>query len=143
MSLQHAPRLRARARILLVMAALGILVAVWLLNSYKIDLVHRVVVNTVIQKAPPDYPDDYIERVFQCARKEAARTLREQEYLEKILQLSQRLEKVQSLAPDQVEEILDRTLEHCPRSPRRYFGLPALPTLNPDKAVPGIFTTGC
>ena len=107
MSLEHTPRLRARARILLVVAGLGILVAFWLLNSYKIDLVHRVVVNAVIQKAPPDYPEDHIARVFQRARKEATESLREQEYLEKLLRLSQRLEKVQSLAPGQVEEILE------------------------------------
>ncbi len=104
MSLEHT---RARARILLVVAGLGILVAIWLLNSYKIDLVHRVVVNAVIQKAPPGYPDDHIGRVFQRARKEATAGIGEQEYLEKLVRLSQRLEKVQSLTAGQVEEILE------------------------------------
>ena len=114
MSVKHTPHLRARARILLAVAGLGILVAFWMLNSYKIDLVHRVVVNAVIQKAPPDYPHDHIERVFQRARAEASENFRQQEYLEKLLRLSQRLEKVQLLLPGQVEEILE-----------------------------GIFTTGC
>ena len=56
MSVKHTPPLRARALILLVVAGLGILVTFWMLNSYKMDLVYRVVVNAVIQKAPPDYP---------------------------------------------------------------------------------------
>ena len=107
MSPEHTPRLRSRSRIVLVMAALGILVAIWLLNWCKLGLVHRVVVSAVMQKAPPEYPDAHIARVFQRARKEATESLREQEYLEKLLRLSQRLEKVQSLAPDQVEEILE------------------------------------
>ena len=123
MSLEHTPRLRARARIFLVMTPLGILGAFWLLDSYKIDLVHQVVVNAVIQKAPADYPGDHIARVFQRARKEATESLREQEYLEKLLRLSQRLEKVQWLARDQVEEILEELL--------------ALSTLSPDKAALG------
>ncbi len=107
MNLEHTARLGARARNLLVIAALGILVSVWLLNSYKINLVHRVVVNAVIQKAPPEYSEDHIELVFERARKKAAESSREQEFLEKLLRLSQRLEKVQSLASDQVDEILE------------------------------------
>ena len=106
MSVKHTPRLRARAPILLAVGGLGILVAFWMLNSYKIDLVHRVVVNAVIQKAPPDYPRDHIESVFQRARAEVSESLSEQEYLVKLLRLSQRLEKVQSLTSGQVEEIL-------------------------------------
>ncbi len=112
MSVKHTPPLRARARILLVVAGLGILVAFWMLNSYKMDLVCRVVVNAVMQKAPPDYPRDHIESVFQRARAEASESLSEQEYLEKLLRLSQRLEKVQSLTPPQVEEILEGLVEN-------------------------------
>ena len=107
MSREHTSRLRPRARILLVVAGLGMVGAVWLLNSYKIDLVHRIVVNALIQKAPPDYPGDHIAGVFETARREAAGSLREQEYLEELLRLSQRLEKVQALTWGQVEEILE------------------------------------
>ncbi len=107
MSEKHTPRLRARARILLAVAGLGIVVAFWVLNSYKIDLAHRVVVNAMIQKAPPDYPHDHIESAFQRARAEASDSISEQEYLEKLLRLSRRLEKLQSLTSGQVEGILE------------------------------------
>ncbi len=106
MSTKQAFRRRAQAGILVAVLGLAILVVFWGLSFHEIDLVHLVVVNSIVQKAPPDYPRDRIESLFQQARTEATESLREQQYLEKLLRLSQRLEKVQSLTPGQVDEIL-------------------------------------
>lgn len=80
--------------------------AMLLLRSYKFDLVQSVVLNSVLQKAPQDYPMAKIRRVFEAARQKAEIEQREQEHLEKLLALSQRLEKVQQLGEDELADVL-------------------------------------
>jgi hypothetical protein len=99
-------RLTRRARVVLALTTLTALAAFWLLHSYRLDLVHLVVVNATIQKAPPGYPGDRVCAAFGQARAKALRTRRQAEYLEQLLSLSQRLEKVQSLTVSQLDEIL-------------------------------------
>lgn len=106
MSGRRAFRLTRRGRVGLVVMSLAVLTAFWMLHSRKLDLVHVVVVNAVIQKAPPGYPGDRISAAFEEARSEAVRRHQEAEYLEQLLSLSQRLEKVQSLAASELDEML-------------------------------------
>lgn len=81
-----------------------------LLRSYELDLVHTVVVNTLIQKAPQGYPTQQIETTFAAARRKVEGEDRKQAYLEELFALSQRLEKIQRLSESELEEIL-RSLE--------------------------------
>lgn len=78
-----------------------------LLNAYKLDLVHTIVMNAVVQKAPQHFPDEEIRRAFARARQRAERAEREQNYLNKLLQISQRLEKIQSLSVEETRKLLD------------------------------------
>ena len=80
--------------------------AMLLLRSYKLDLVQSVVLNSVLQKAPQDYPMAEIRQAFETARQKAEIEQREQEHLEKLLALSQRLEKVQQLGEDELADVL-------------------------------------
>ena len=91
---------------MLALASLAALAAVWTLYSCRLDLVHVVVVNATIQKSPPGYSGDRIAAAFEQARAEALRSRTRSEYLERLLSLSQRLEKVQSLTASQLDEIL-------------------------------------
>lgn len=81
--------------------------SVLLLRSYKLDLVHSAVVNAVILKAPPGYPEEEIRRVFSNARERAERRGREEDFLQELLRLSQRLEKIQSLSREELDEIIE------------------------------------
>jgi len=91
----------------LVVLGGGCLLALRALDFYKVDLVHRIVVRSVVQKASPEFPVDRIESSFDLAREGLASDQEEEEYVEQLLRLSQRLEKVQSLTTCQIEQILN------------------------------------
>ena len=59
-----------------------------LLGYYELDLVHAVVVNAVIQKAPEGYSEQRIEQAFAAARRRAVRENRREAYIVKIYALS-------------------------------------------------------
>ena len=84
---------------------LTILTAVSLTLWYKVSLVHVVVKNAVLQKAPPEVRAS-IESAFEQARAEAEHGRRSDAYLETLFAISQRVEKVQHLSPEATEEIL-------------------------------------
>ena len=84
-----------------------------LLRFYKLDLIHTVVVNTVVLKAPRGYPEGKIRRTFDAARARAKREDREQDHSEKLLSLSQRLEKIQQLSHDELQELLEALQGPC------------------------------
>lgn len=92
-------------------AALGVLglflLSVLVLRLYRLELVHHVVVNALIQKAPQGFPQDRIRHAFDAARDTSRRQSGEQRYLDYLLALSQQLEKVQHLSAQEVEAILE------------------------------------
>lgn len=93
--------------VLLFMSFVG---ALLLLNVYKLELVHTIVLNAVVQKAPEDFSGEEIRRAFSRARQNAQKANREKRYLEKLLRISQRLEKIQELSADETRKLLDELL---------------------------------
>ncbi len=77
-----------------------------LLRYYEVDLVHTLVLNAVIQKAPQGYPRQQISQAFAAARQRAAQDHREEAYLEELFSFSRRLEKIQLLSRAELEELL-------------------------------------
>ncbi len=77
-----------------------------LLRYYEVDLVHTIVLNAVIQKAPQGYPRQQISQAFAAARRRAAQDNREEAYLEELFSFSRRLEKIQLLSRAELEELL-------------------------------------
>ena len=76
-----------------------------LFNRYKLDLVHLVVEGATIQKAAEqDRP--VLRAEFEKARLAAESTGAVDSYLEKLFQISQRVEKVQRLSSQGAEDIL-------------------------------------
>ena len=96
-----------RGLLLLVVLGGGCFLALRALDSYKVDLVHRIIVRSVVQKALPEFPVDRIESAFGLAREGLTSDKEEEEYIAQLLRLSQRLEKVQSLTTCQIEQILN------------------------------------
>lgn len=82
-----------------------------LLGYYELDLVHAVVVNAVIQKAPEGYSEQRIEQAFAAARQRAVRENRREAYIELLFLLSQQLEKLQLLSVDELEQLLEKVEE--------------------------------
>jgi hypothetical protein len=78
-----------------------------LLRYYEVDLVHTIVLNAVIQKAPEGYPRQEISQTFAAARRRAEEDNRERAYLEELFSFSRRLEKIQLLSRDELEELLN------------------------------------
>ncbi|HEY3128837.1 MAG TPA: hypothetical protein VGL91_05225 [Acidobacteriota bacterium] len=84
---------------------LTIVAAISLTLWYKMSLVHVVVKNAVLQKAPPEARAS-LESAFEQARAQAERARRSDAYLETLFAISQRVEKVQHLSPEAIGEIL-------------------------------------
>lgn len=100
--------MRAMKRRTLVI--LGLMLAffaasVLLLRLYEVDLVQAVVVNAMVQKSPPS-EEERIRSAFAAAHAQSRRQGQKKEYLSKLLQISQRLERTQSIDGQMVEEIL-------------------------------------
>ncbi len=90
------------AAVILVLG-IGLILA---LNHYKLALIQVIVENAVVQKAPTSYPRAHIRQVFDENYRKARRMERQDLYLDRLLEVSQRLEKVQMLESEQVKEIL-------------------------------------
>jgi len=90
----------------ILVIALG-LTATLTLRAYKVRLIHLIVENAVLQKAPADYPEARIRNVFESFLRHAEASNREDHYLERLLQASQRLEKVQQLDARGLEELFE------------------------------------
>ncbi|TDI18429.1 MAG: hypothetical protein E2P05_00515 [Acidobacteria bacterium] len=80
--------------------------SILLLRYYEVDLVHTIVLNAVIQKAPQGYPRQEISQAFAAARRRAKQDNREEAYLEELFSFSRRLEKIQLLSSEELEELL-------------------------------------
>ena len=81
--------------------------AIGVINFYKVELVQRIVVRSIIQKAPAEFPVERIKRSFRLAKENILNDQEEQKYIEYMLSLSQRLEKVQFLTEIQIEKIIN------------------------------------
>jgi len=82
-----------------------------LLRYYEVAMVHTIVLNAVIQKAPEGYPRQEISQTFAAARQRAEEDNREGAYLEELFSFSQRLEKIQLLSRNELEELLGEVRE--------------------------------
>ncbi|MGH9341345.1 MAG: hypothetical protein ACRD1R_17555 [Acidobacteriota bacterium] len=87
----------------LLLLTVGLLL---LLRSYTPQLVHTIVVNAVIQKAPQGYSAEKVREAFTAAREKAHRKGRQDEYLSQLLRISQRLEKLQYLSREELDELV-------------------------------------
>ena len=97
-----------KTTVIIVCFLLLMLVASMLMmRSYETDLVHGVVLNALIQKGPGNYSQRKVRETFRAARESAEREDREQAYLEHLFALAQRLEKIQELSREEMDEILD------------------------------------
>ena len=83
-----------------------------LMRSYEMDLVHSVVLNALIQKGPGNYSQRKVRETFRTAREAAEGEDRKRAYLEQLFALSQRLEKIQELSREDMDEILDSLQPH-------------------------------
>ena len=77
-----------------------------LLRYFEVDLVHTIVLDVVIQKAPHGYPRQEISQAFAVARRRAEQDNQEEAYLEELFSFSRRLEKIQLLSSAELEELL-------------------------------------
>jgi hypothetical protein len=76
-----------------------------LFNRYKLDLVHSVVEEATVQKAA-EQDRSVLRAAFEEARLHAERNKAVNRYLEKLFEISQRVEKVQRLTSQGTEDIL-------------------------------------
>jgi len=86
-----------------------------MMRSYELDLIHGVVLNTLIQKGPDNYSNRKVRQTFQAARASAEREGLKEVYLQELFSLSQRLEKVQELNEGEMDEILNSLVGETPR----------------------------
>lgn len=86
----------------------GLALTVWfILKLYTVEIVHFVVTETLIQKAPPDYPVDTVRlelnrRLAECRRQGGC-----DDHLARLKRLSHLLEKAPRLSAEEIEEILE------------------------------------
>lgn len=93
--------------ILALLLGLGVC-SLLLLRAYKLDLLHTVVMNAVLQKAPQGYSREEIREAFRQARRRAEAEEAQEEYVTELLGISQRLEKIQLLNEKDLREFLEQ-----------------------------------
>lgn len=107
-----------RIYILAVVIVLLGIAALAVLRSYSEDLIHIVVVNAVIQRAPEDYPEAEIRTVFDHRFTLAQQQGTVKEYMDQIKDLSHHLEKIQRLRKEEVDELLERIAKEGGGAPK-------------------------
>ncbi len=80
--------------------------ALLVLRSYRIDLVHTVVLEGLLERAPEGTPRQPIIDAFENARRRALETDHAEVYLEQLFMISRRLEKIQHVDDEQVAQML-------------------------------------
>jgi hypothetical protein len=91
--------------VVIVFAVLGFLTRLGL-KPYSLELVHIVVVNAVAQKAPDDYPKSEVYETFSVCLEQVEKKQNRDHYMQQLLTLSHRLEKVQYLEREDVDALL-------------------------------------
>ena len=106
-----------RTRVAILLLPFLFLGALFVLRSYRLDLVHTVVLEALSERAPAEYPRQRILDTFEAARQWAEETGRTETYLELLFTISRRLEKVQHVDDEQLSQML-RLLEiQAPAAP--------------------------
>ena len=95
-----------RPRVAILLLPLVFLGALLVLRSYRIDLVHTVVLEGLLERAPEKTPRQPIINAFENARRRALETDRAEVYLEQLFMISRRLEKIQHVDDEQVAQML-------------------------------------
>lgn len=98
-----------RRRMLIGMAlvvALG-LAALIGLRHYSVEIVNAVVADAMVQKAPEGYPAQKIQKAFAQKLQQVEQSGAKDQYLVQLERMSQRLEKVQWLEADEVDQLLE------------------------------------
>lgn len=95
-----------RTRVAILLLPLVFLGALFVLRSYRLDLVHTVVLEGLLERAPEEYPRRPIVEAFENARRQALETDKADVYLEQLFMISRRLEKIQHLDDEQVTQML-------------------------------------
>ena len=85
-----------------------------ILRTYRLELVYTIALNATLQKAPESYPGSRIQSAFEQSWNASGDAGTGDQYLAHLLNLSARLEKVQSLSSRQVEAILRDMQMHSP-----------------------------
>ncbi|MBI4481478.1 MAG: hypothetical protein HY652_01175 [Acidobacteria bacterium] len=87
--------------------ALATLAGFLLFQRYRVDLLQYVVEEAFIQKAPPEVPAPEIRDTFHQARRMVrGGEFSEERYIQALLSISQRLEKVQRLTETEARSLL-------------------------------------
>ncbi len=76
------------------------------LKSYTVEIVHAVVVNAVVQKAPEGYDQAKIVKVFDDALARAEQGGSRDRYLVELQEVFRNLEKRQCLEPEEMDGLL-------------------------------------
>ena len=95
-----------RTRVAILLLPFVLLGALFVLRSYRLDLVHTVVLEGLLERVPEEYPRQPIIDAFENARRQARETDRTEVYLEQLFRISRRLEKVQHVDDEQVAQML-------------------------------------
>ncbi len=95
-------KLLAAGAVVLLAGVLVLLV----LKSYTVEIVHSVVLNAVVQKAPEGYDKEKIIKVFNDALARADRGGSRDRYLVELQEIFRSLEKRQYLEPEEMDGLL-------------------------------------
>ena len=95
-----------KSRVAILLLPFIFLGALFVLRSYRLDLVHTVVLEGLVERAPEEYPRERIFDAFEEARRWARETDQSDAYLERLFRISRRLEKVQYIDDEQVTQML-------------------------------------
>lgn len=95
-----------RTRVVILLLPFVFLGALFVLRSYRLDLVHTVVMEGLLERAPEEYPRRLIVDAFEKARRQALETGEAEVYLAQLFTISRRLEKVQHIDGEQVAQML-------------------------------------
>ena len=95
-----------RTRVAILLLPFVFLGALFVLRSYRLDLVHTVVLEGLLERAPEETLRQPIIDAFENARRQALETDRAEVYLEQLFRISRRLEKIQQVDDEQVAQML-------------------------------------
>jgi len=82
--------------------------SLWFLKAHSLEIVHAVVVNALVQKAPEGYDQEKIKRVLNEALARAENQGARERYLEELQTVFHNLEKRQYLETEEMDRLMRR-----------------------------------
>ena len=82
--------------------------SLWFLKAHSLEIVHAVVVNALVQKAPEGYDQEKIKRVLNEALARAENQGSRERYLEELQTVFHNLEKRQYLETEEMDRLMRR-----------------------------------